>query len=336
MSDSQKRRWGSGCLFSFLTLCCFMIGLVFVTALLGGSSGLELQVTEAHHSGAQEGEGVAVISVAGVMMRGGDSLGAGGITRSLLKMIERAQADKEVKGVVIRINTPGGSVTDADLIHRAITQLKEAGKPVILHMDDTCASGGYYIALAADEVWALPTTITGSVGVIVGGLNFAGVLEKYGVRDVTITSGDNKALLSPTRPIDEAHVAILQSVVDAMYQRFVTLFVKGRGIKEEEARALADGRIFTADQALKHKMIDHVGYFDESLSALKERLKLPADARVKRYKVPTSFLSSLGVLFGGASLDAQLGRSLSAQSGHQALYLYAPQGLTAFLLRGAL
>lgn len=335
MSDNEKRRWGSGCLFSFLILCCFLVGLVVVLAALGGEVSTELSVSERHLSGSLEGEGVAVITVSGVMLRGGDSFNDNGITRPLLKMLDRARADHDVKGVLLQINTPGGSVTDADLIYRSIKRLQAQGKTVIVHMDDTCASGGYYISLAADEVWALPTTITGSIGVIVSGLNFSDLLSRYGVKDVTITSGSNKAMLSPTAPIDEAHIALLQSIVDAMYQRFLSLLIEGRGLTEERAKALADGRVFVADEALKQALIDKIGYFDESLSALKQRLKLPPNARVKRYTVPHSFWSALNGLFKPA-LDAQIAQALSAQSAHQALYLYAPQGLTAFLLRGAL
>ena len=335
MSEHKERRWGSGCLFGFLTLCCFFVGLIFALAMLGGDVSSELSVSERHLSGALEGEGVAVIEVSGVMMRGGDGFSDEGITRPLLKMLERARVDHEVKGVLLQINTPGGSVTDADLIYRSIKRLREQGKVVIVHMDDTCASGGYYISLAADEVWALPTTITGSIGVIVSGLNFSDLLSKYGVRDVTITSGANKAILSPTSPVDEAHVALLQSIVDAMYARFLALLMEGRGLEEGPARALADGRIFVSEEALKHKLIDRVGYFDESLSSLKERLKLPENARVKRYSVPRSFWSALGGALQPA-LDARVTHALSAHSGQRALYLYAPQGLTAFLLRGAL
>jgi protease-4 len=336
MSESVMSKFKSGCLFSGLIFLFTLLGFGLVTALLSGD--LELQVNERHQSGAQEGEGVALIEVSGVMARGGDGVGQGsGVTTPLLKMLKRALDDKEVKGVLIRLNTPGGAVTDADLVYHAMSALREAGKKVVLHMDDTCASGGYYASLAADEVWALPTTVTGSIGVIVSTLNVASLMERVGVRDVTLTSGANKALLSPTRPVEEAHVAVLQEVVDVMYERFLSLLIERRGLTEQVARSLADGRVFVAKRALEHKLIDKVGYFEESLTSLKALAKLPANAQVKRYSVPLGFWASLSALTGAGDINAQLSRAaLSATQAPQAFYLYAPQGLTAFLLRGLL
>ena len=329
----SPRRFLSGCLFSALVLACFVVGLVAVLAALGGGVG-EGQLEEEHHSGAAEGDAVALVEVSGVIVRGEGR--DGGVTTPLLKMIERASEDARVKALMIRLNTPGGSVTDSDLIYHALERLKNAGKPVVLLMDETCASGGYYVSLAATEVWALPTTITGSVGVIMSGLNFSRLLSRHGVEDVTITSGGNKALLSPTRPIDPAHEALLQGVVSELYERFLSLVVKARGLDDPTARALADGRVFTAQQALEAKLIDKIGYPEEALSRLKELAKLPAGARVVHYKAPSSVWSLLGSHLEGGTLEERAARaalSLSA-SPRQPLYLYAPQGVSYLLLRG--
>ncbi len=330
--DSWLGRLKSSCLFFVLLAFCFVIGLSVVTAALSqmgeGGSGIVESSSDVNDL---ESSAVAVISMSGVMMRGADGVNEG-ITRDLLRMLKKAGEDERIRGILIRLNTPGGSVTDADLVYYEIDRIKKSGKPVLLLMDDTCASGGYYAALAASEIWALPTTITGSIGVIVSGLNFSKLLEQHGVSDESITSGPNKALFSATTPPNPAHRQIIQGIVDQLYQRFLGLLVKGRTLEEEVAKTLADGRVYTAQEALKHKLIDRIAYPQEALEYLKTLSGLDAEARVVRYHVPRSFFSRLS---GRLGLDLQSGRSPAelAIEGPRAYYLYAPQGMVWRVLR---
>ena len=196
-------------------------------------------------------------------------------------------------------------------------------------MDDTCASGGYYAALAADEVWALPTTITGSIGVIVSGLNFSKLLSNYGISDESITSGPNKALFSATTEPNPIHREILQGIVNQLYKRFLDLLVKGRNIEKEEAKKLADGRVYTAQEALKLKLIDKIAYPNEALERVKKLSKIPGEVRVVRYHIPKSIFSrfsgSLG-LNSQVHFEEEMSLKLALE-GPKAYYMYAPQGM---------
>ncbi|MEE2645575.1 MAG: signal peptide peptidase SppA [Myxococcota bacterium] len=281
----------------FMRGCLMMVIGFFVLPMIMGTlfsillsnlegSGERGRLQEVHVQGPIDApHKVALIEASGVMLRGGGGIGAkGGISGKLLGMIEHAKEDTAVRGVMLRVNTPGGSLTDADLIHHAIEQLRGAGKSVLFLMDDTCASGGFYISLAADEVWALPTTITGSIGVIIQNYNFSGLLERVGVEDSSISSGPNKALLSSSRPRNPEHEAIIQHLIDEFQARFVRLFAAGRGLDEAKAAALADGRIYSAQQALEQGLIDKVAYPEEALERALELARGAESVRRRRVK----------------------------------------------------
>lgn len=334
----------SGCLFSALLSLCFVIGLTLVTLGLSHLGEGPVDVIERSEGGqGVGGQAIAVISMSGVMLR--DQVGSG-ITSDLLLMLRKAARDDMIKGVLLRLNTPGGSVTDADLIYHELRHLEELGKPVLLLMDDTCASGGFYASLAAREVWAMPTTITGSIGVIVSNLNFSALLERHGVTDESVTSGPNKAILSSTTAPKPEHRAILQGIVDQLYERFLKLLRERRGLDEPVARRLADGSIYTAQDALKHKLIDKIGYPEEALKRAKTLAKLPPKSRVVHYSVPQSFFSRFSSQLGLDSLSSSStpwsssslsrgGNELTelSMNGPRAYYLYAPNGALWSALR---
>jgi protease IV len=333
--SSLLGRLKSSCLFFVLLALCFVIGLSVVTAALSQLGEEKSGIIE-QSSGDNDpnSSAVAVISLSGVMLRSADGVNEG-ITQDLLRMLDKAKDDSRIKGVLIRLNTPGGSVTDADLVYHEIKSLKDSGKPVLLLMDDTCASGGYYAALAASEVWALPTTITGSIGVIVSGLNFSKFLSNHGVSDESITSGPNKALFSATSPPNAAHREILQEIVNQLYARFLDLLVKGRSLDVTEAKRLADGRVYTAADALKNKLIDQIGYPQQALDRIKKLSGLSEGTRVVKYHVPKSFFSrfsgSLGLSTEQLFNDQTMAKL--ALEGPKAYYMYAPQGMMWRALR---
>ena len=173
--------------------------------------------------------------------------------------------------LLVRVNSPGGSITASDIVYHQIRAYKQRlGIPVVVLMMDMAASGGYYVAMAGDTVVAHPTTITGSIGVLLPSVNVAGLMEKFGVEDNSITSGPYKDLFSFTRPRPAEHERILRDIVAEMHGRFITVVREGRGNRlQKPAEQLADGRIYTAGQAQRMGLIDKVGYFDDALAEVR-------------------------------------------------------------------
>jgi protease-4 len=217
--------------------------------------------------------------------------GAFGLTgqESVVARIEaelhQAAEDEKVKGVLVRINTPGGTVTASDILYQRLMRFRrQHGVPIVAQLMDIAASGGYYTALAADEIIAHPTSVTGSVGVIFQGLNFAGLMDKVGVRDQTIKSGVKKDIGSPLRTMTSGERALLEEILAEMRARFVAIMRERRpAITDAQEKIIADGRIVTAGQALDLGMVDRIGYLDDAITSLKTRAGV-LDARVVIYR----------------------------------------------------
>jgi len=190
----------------------------------------------------------------------------------LRSVFDKASEDDRVKAVLLRVNSPGGAVTAAELMHREIENFRrERGIPVYVLMMDMAASGGYYISMAADRVYALPTTATGSIGVIIPSINFAGLMNRFGVKDTTVKSGPHKDILSPLREPTEDDRKIIQSVIDDYYSQFVDRIAANRKeLTRDQIVKAADGRIYTARQALELKLIDGIRHMDEVLRELEK------------------------------------------------------------------
>src|SRR5499426_754158 len=187
--------------------------------------------------------------------------------------LQKAEDDDEVRALIVRINSPGGTITASDLIYREIEVFKTRRKvPVITIMMDVAASGGYYAALAGDTIMALPTTVTGSIGVVMLTVNAQGLMEKIGVSPLAIKSGPMKDAGSPFRALTEPERAVFQGLIDDMYGRFVRLVSESRKLPEERVRSLADGRIYTAQQALALGLVDRIAYLDQVVDSTKQAL----------------------------------------------------------------
>lgn len=292
-------------LFLMLSLCCNV-------TLIGGQANNSRRVSSGKslheatfRKGTLEGR-VLMIRVEGVIMRGSSGGLFGGASEDIVKVVkdrlDYARMDESVGAVVLRVDSPGGGVTESDEIYDAITRFQsETKKPIVVSMGGICASGGVYISAPGDVIFAQPTTITGSIGVIMGGTNYSGFMEKYGFQDVSITSGPNKDLLNASKPIREEHRKILQALVDDMYQRFVGIVSKGRKISPEEiqARELADGRVFSATEAQKLGLVDQVGYLDAAVDEAVKR----AGAKGGEVFELSGQPNLLDVLQGRASID---------------------------------
>lgn len=191
----------------------------------------------------------------------------------LLEQLDKARRDRFVKAVILRINSPGGAVTASELMHDEITHFKKSGKPIIAVMMDVATSGAYYIACACDEILAQPSTVTGSIGVIMQTFDVTGTMNLVGVKSDAITSGEFKDIGSPLRKMRPEERELFQHVVNDMYKRFVDVVVEGRSDLDEAAvRRLADGRIYTATQALEAGLIDRIANLREAVGMVKERI----------------------------------------------------------------
>ncbi len=249
--------------------------------------------------------------------------------------LKRAADDPAVRGLVLRINSPGGGVTASDeIFHRLRRFAEEQEVPVVAALGSVAASGGYYVALAADEILAHPTTVTGSIGVILVGLNIDGLMDKIGVRDETFTSGPHKDLLSPLRGVTEEERDIVQGVLDGLFDRFVRVVDDRRGGKLDATRraTITDGRIFNAPQAESLGLVDGIGRLDDAIDRVRE-LAGVENARVIRYtreggRADTVYSRGGGKpTAGGAPAQVNilpLDLSLSAASSAQFLYLWRP------------
>ncbi|MFW6114966.1 MAG: signal peptide peptidase SppA [Thermodesulfobacteriota bacterium] len=209
--------------------------------------------------------------------------------------LEKAERDRKIVGTVIRINSPGGSVSATDIIHHELMNYKKENKvKIVACLTDVATSGGYYIASAADEIIAHPTSITGGIGVITMKFTIEKLLSKVGIEQETIKSAEKKDLWSPFRTSTPDEKMLMQTIIDAFHQRFVTTVYEGRKPKltRQEVESLADGRIFTAEQALDAKLIDRIGYLDDALKAMKTSLGLE-NPRVVTYHRPGAYKSTI-------------------------------------------
>lgn len=209
--------------------------------------------------------------------------------------LQKAEMDDDVAGIIIKINSPGGTVTASDIIYHELAGFKERKEiPVYASLMDLAASGGYYVASAADEIIAHPTTITGSIGVIAVKFNVEGLFSKIGVDEESIKSGDKKDIMSPFRPLKSDEKEIMQVIIDQLHNRFIDVIVDGRGgsLSRREIETLADGRIYTAQQALKEKLIDRIGYVDDVIDEMKNDLDLE-NARIVSYYRPGTYKATI-------------------------------------------
>jgi protease IV len=208
-----------------------------------------------------------------------------GLTSRVREELQQAAKDSHVCAVVLRINSPGGTVTASDIIfHQIMTFKAERHVPVIAQMLDMATSGAYYVALAADEIVASPTTVTGSVGVVMYGVNVSGLMDKLGVKNQTLKAGAHKDIGSPLRAMTPEEGRILQSVLDDMHERFLGIVRARRpGLGADALKMIADGRILTADQALQAGLVDRIGYLQDTLDAATQRAG-ETTARVVLYR----------------------------------------------------
>jgi protease IV len=208
--------------------------------------------------------------------------------------LDQAAQDDHVRAVLVRINSPGGTVTASDTVFHEIMDFKAKHHvAVVAQMLDMATSGAYYVALAADEIVASPTTVTGSIGVVMYGVNLSGLLHKLGIADQTLKAGAHKDMGSPLRAMTPRERQLLQGVLRQMQQRFLTVVRERRpNLSAATLSQIADGRILTADQALQDGLVDRIGYLPDALKDAEERAGV-SQARVVMYRRPEEFAENI-------------------------------------------
>jgi len=244
--------------------------------------------------------------------------------------LTKASKDEKIKAVVVRINSPGGTVNASDILYHELKTFKANKKiPVIVSMMDVAASGGYYLAMASDAILVHPSTVTGSIGVIMLTVNAKGLLEKVGAEASAITSGPRKDMGSPFRTMTADEKVIFQSVIDSFYDRFLAVVKEGRpNLSADQIKKLADGRIYSGDQAKAAGLVDEVGYLDDAIELAKKNAAL-TEARIVTYRRHGEYQNNIySRLFGTSSGLSSLASldllSIVRGGSPQFMYLWMP------------
>jgi len=280
----------------FAALLVLGTGCISVDLLNGGGPEAELVETVVR---GEDGPKILLIDIDGVIggsnemssFFGGDDFS---MVARVQEVLDRARGDDDVRAILLRIDSPGGTATASDQIYTAIMRFRqERGIPVMAQFLGTAASGGYYIAMSADTIQAHPTTITGSIGVIFSSLSFAGLMEKIGVEDQTVTGGIYKDVGSPFRRLSDVEREQLQLIVDDLHERFREIVALGRpNLPPDQIRTLSEGQIFSASQALSNGLVDQIGTLEDAANTLEERLGIE-QSRVISYHRPRQIRRNL-------------------------------------------
>ena len=231
---------------------------------------------------------IAIVTIQGVINGNGSPLDGDGSMAYVSEQLRAVAANDNVRAVILQVDSPGGGLTASDQLYNEVKKLREKNIPVLAWAGSMMASGGYYIAVAADEIMASPTATVGSIGVIMQHFQVRELLEKIGVKVDPITSGERKDLASPFREMTDEERQLLQNYIDTAHKRFVDIVAEGRKMPEEEVRKLADGGIFSAEAAKENGLVDSVGYIDDAIAWAEAKAK-KKNMRVIGYRRIISF-----------------------------------------------
>jgi protease IV len=264
-------------------------------------------------SGDRSGKKIAIVYAIGPIMSGESQSGlfaqSMGST-TIVDALRKANDDKQVAAIVLRIDSPGGSAIASDLIWN---QIENLDKPIVASMGDVAASGGYYIAMGADKIFATPATVTGSIGVVGGKMAIRGLYDKLGITTETIERGKNSGLFSSSGKWSESQREVIRAMMEDIYGQFTSKAAAGREMPVEELRKLAGGRIYTGRQAKENGLIDELGTLEDAIEEAKKLAGLEGDddIKIKVLPEPTNFFETL---FGDmdAEKEVRLGQGLEA------------------------
>jgi protease-4 len=294
---------GCGC----LPLVAFLLFSASIGALMGSGSSSGVGPSR---------DSVAVIDVSGVITSGEltrSPFGSSGAdAQYIIEQLEKTRTNRHIKAVVLWINSPGGSAAGSDAVYTEVQKVRTSGKKVVVAMGDVAASGGYYIASAADRIYANGATLTGSIGVISEIPNYSNPnswAKKSGLMDAeVIKSGKFKDMGNPMRPMTREERALFQQMVDDIYGQFLNAVSKARRIPVATLRPLADGRVYTGRQAVKNGLVDEIGNLRDAISYAGEQAHLGPDPMVHKMggSSLSDFLTGTETMYQGASLPSRL------------------------------
>lgn len=310
-----------GCLgFLGALLICFAILMtaLAIFALASGVKDIAAHVCDPEKTEESEGTKSLKPQVVSIEVRGAISFAERGSrfweerkdsADSIVDAIEESLKDSSVRGLLLTVNSPGGEITACDVIDQAVQKFKNSSsnRYVVVYMQELAASGGYYISAHADKIVITPTTLTGSIGVIMQTYQYGDALRKLGVSDVTFTSGPMKDMLNPMHSVSPEVSNVVHSVIGELYDRFVGVIADGRHMSVEKVKELADGRIYTAKQAVDAGLVDKIGYMDEVEKTFRE-LGL-SEFEIMEYSEEKDFIENLKDIFsltGGFSPKLEL------------------------------
>lgn len=292
----NKKRW----LAVGIALVLFVISLVIpkykpesppqieaLKELTFGNAGTYEEIVEVGNPSSR----ILILELMGTIASGGNSP-VGYDHEFMLEQLDKALEDPTIQGILFLVDTPGGGVYESAEIRNRILKIKEEKNiPIYVQMLGLAASGGYYVSADATKIFATQETLTGSIGVISTTFDVTELLDKHGVKVTNYTSGNLKAMGSPFETATEEERAVWQSIIDEAYGNFVTIVANGRGMSEETVRQLADGRIYTATQALNNGLIDEISFKEETLETLKSENGLEGSEvfYYQRDKIPDFF-----------------------------------------------
>ncbi|MEA5082824.1 MAG: signal peptide peptidase SppA [Lachnospiraceae bacterium] len=295
-TNYTKNKGGKGCLFwGLIALAVFITlnGLIFfgIASAFSRSSSVE-------EAAAVYGDYVETIYIEGTIAS--ENVNSYGVTTGYqhqwtLNELDYLINDDSNKGLILYINSGGGGTYESDEMYLALKKYKEeTGRPIYAYYAQTAASGALYLSMAADEIYANRMTMTGSIGVMINSYDATGLMDKLGIKDITIKSGKNKNMLSPTAGTTQEEIDILQSMIDESYNIFVGIVSEERGIPLDKAKAIADGRVYSAQQAKELGLIDDVMSYDDFMDMLKAKTEFTDCEFIDAQYTDTSIM---GLLF---------------------------------------
>jgi protease-4 len=275
---------------------CFVLFLGFLA--LSWSVVKSLSAADSDE-GSTSGPRVAIVEAKGAI---GDENGVDG--DSIVKLLRKYEKDDSIKAIVLRVDSPGGAVAPSQEIYEQVKKTK-AKKKIVVSMGNLAASGGYYISAAADKIFADPGTLTGSIGVIFMHFNVRGLLEAAHVEETTLKTGKYKDTLSPFRPLADTDREEIQGISDDVYGQFIHAVAEGRGMKDEDVRKIAEGRIYTGKRAKELNLVDELGGLEDAIAAAWTLSGQSGEPRVQ--PIPRKSHFALGDLMKGAFQGAAEG-----------------------------
>jgi len=314
LESSRWSRWSSWLGWTGFLLCGAM--LLAQSAAIPEYFNTTGGIREKFHSGKKTGQQkIAIINVSGIILDGDGYV---------KHQIERIQEDKSIKGIVVRVNSPGGTVTGSDFIYHHLKKLREGTKlPMVISMGSIATSGGYYVSMAVGDetkcIYAEPTTTTGSIGVMIPHYDLSGLMEDFKIKDDSLATHPRKLMLSMTRPMTDDDKSVLERYISESFNRFVDIVHAGRpALKNETGKLefggqnLATGEIFTAEQAKAFGLIDEIGFIEDAIARCTEMAGVDKeDVRVVEYEPMATLMGALtGISASSQSSDFQLAQLL--------------------------